>query len=204
MDEETGRRFFWLNMKHNFTEVHQELCNTDATVDELGFHSENAIVGQIIEQLRDKVPTDNANPSPDSQPAPPLGYPPESSLPPSNPSNTGIDIANSIQIIDPAMVTLMATLMANMEATRLRIEGNKSGQRGEYTPYHGRVQERARGRGCGPARRRGRNNPRRGGNYCYTYSNCVHASSTCETPGPENKTEATFANMMNGNQQNYA
>ena len=43
-------------MKQDFTEAHQELRDTDATVDELGFHSANALVAQIVEQLRDKVP----------------------------------------------------------------------------------------------------------------------------------------------------
>ena len=36
------------------------------------------------------------------------------------------------------MATLMATMMVNMEAMRLIIEGNESVHRGEYTPYRGR------------------------------------------------------------------
>ena len=98
----------------------------------------------------------------------------------------------------------MATMMANMEAMRLRIEGNESGQRGEYTLYPGRGRGRARGRGCGSGRGRGSNTPRRGGKYCHTHGNCAHFSSVCETPRPEHKTEEAFANMMNGNQQNCA
>ena len=42
------------------TEAHQELRDTDATVNELGFHSANAIVSQIVNQLRNEYtpPTD--------------------------------------------------------------------------------------------------------------------------------------------------
>ena len=130
MDDETGNRKTWPNMKQDFTEARQELRNTYARVDELGFHSASAIVAQIVEQLRDIVLTDNVKPSPDFQPSPPPDYPPEAPpLPPFNPSNINIDINNSIQTIDLVMATPMATMMANMEAMRLRIEGNKSGQR---------------------------------------------------------------------------
>ena len=37
-----------------FIEVHQELRDIDTTVDELGFHTANAIVSQIMNQLRKK------------------------------------------------------------------------------------------------------------------------------------------------------
>ena len=84
-------------MKQNFTDAHQELRDIDATVNELGFHSTKAIVSQIAEQLRDEVPTNNANPSPDFQTSPPPGYPPETPPPPpTNPSDTDIEISSSI------------------------------------------------------------------------------------------------------------
>ena len=41
-----------------FVEAHQELRDTDASVNKLGFHSVNAIVEQIIQQLREGVPSD--------------------------------------------------------------------------------------------------------------------------------------------------
>merc|ERR1719148_486318 len=46
------------NFKLTFTDAHQELRDTDASVDELGFHSANAIVEQIVQQLRTGIPND--------------------------------------------------------------------------------------------------------------------------------------------------
>ena len=54
MDEKPRGRKTWPNFVLEFTEAHQELRDTDATVDDLGFHSANAIVPQIVEQLRNK------------------------------------------------------------------------------------------------------------------------------------------------------
>ena len=72
----------WPNMRQNFTDAHQELRNTDVTVDKLGFHIANAIVAQIVEQLREEVLSDNTNPSPVFQSDPPSDYLPEAnSLP---------------------------------------------------------------------------------------------------------------------------
>ena len=48
----------WPNFKLDFTTAHQELRNTDATVDKLGFSSANVIVAQIINQLRAGVPVE--------------------------------------------------------------------------------------------------------------------------------------------------
>ena len=41
----------WVNFKIYFTTAHQELRDTDTTVDELDFHSVNAIVSKIVDQL---------------------------------------------------------------------------------------------------------------------------------------------------------
>ena len=46
----------WPSFKLDFTPAHQELSDTDATVDELGFSSANAIVAQTVNQLRAEVP----------------------------------------------------------------------------------------------------------------------------------------------------
>ena len=43
----------WAIFKDMFTDAHKELRNTGTSVDELGFHSANAIVTQIVDQLRD-------------------------------------------------------------------------------------------------------------------------------------------------------
>ena len=37
----------------HFCQAHQELQDTDTTIDELGFQSDNAIVEQIFERLRE-------------------------------------------------------------------------------------------------------------------------------------------------------
>ena len=39
----------WPNMKQNFTDAHLELRDADTTVNDLGFHSANTIVAQIVE-----------------------------------------------------------------------------------------------------------------------------------------------------------
>ena len=52
MNKETRGCKTWPNFILSFTKAHQEIRDTDATVDELGFHSANAIVSQILEQLR--------------------------------------------------------------------------------------------------------------------------------------------------------
>ena len=54
------RRLFveqtWANFKLNFTASHQELRDTDATVDGLGLSSVNMIVAHIVDQFRAEVP----------------------------------------------------------------------------------------------------------------------------------------------------
>lgn len=47
-------------MKQAFTNAHQDLRGIDATVDELGFHSTNAI-NQIIHHIRDEIPNDGSS-----------------------------------------------------------------------------------------------------------------------------------------------
>ena len=49
----------WSNFIDHFRQAHQELRETDATVDELGYHSANAIVEQIVDQLRQEHDTSN-------------------------------------------------------------------------------------------------------------------------------------------------
>ena len=54
MKEEARGRETWPNLVLVFTEAHQQLVDTDATVDELGFHSANAIVSQIFNQFHNE------------------------------------------------------------------------------------------------------------------------------------------------------
>ena len=43
----------WTNFMTHFCQDHQELRDTDTTIDELGFQSDNAIVEQIFKRLRE-------------------------------------------------------------------------------------------------------------------------------------------------------
>ena len=131
-------------------------------MDELGCHSANAIVSQIVEQLRNEY-THSVETS--TLPEASMNNP-ETSLPRQttevNSDYTDVPTAptaNAIQQADPAMATLMLTMMANVEDMRLRMEGNKR-QGGYGTGYHnGRGCRRCRGHSRGiiyTGRRRGR------------------------------------------------
>ena len=48
----------WATFKIDFTTAHQEIRDTDATVDELGLSSANEILAQIVDQLRAEVPAE--------------------------------------------------------------------------------------------------------------------------------------------------
>ena len=128
MDEEARRRKTWPNFVLEFTEAHQEFRDTDATVDELGFHSTNEIVSQIVDQLRNEY-----TPLADTSTHPEVCIPITETPPPIQAAESIPDythnltepVANTIQQVDPAMAMLMTTMMANMESTRLRIEGEE-------------------------------------------------------------------------------
>ena len=48
----------YLNFKLDFTATHQNLPNTDATVDELGYSRASTIVAYIVDQLRAELPAE--------------------------------------------------------------------------------------------------------------------------------------------------
>ena len=60
----------WTNFITHFRQAHQELRDTDATIDELGFQSANSIVEQIVERLREAEEND-----PVISPPPPTPFP---------------------------------------------------------------------------------------------------------------------------------
>ena len=151
---------------------------------------------QIFQQLREEVPNDILLLLP-RQEIPIITHDNHQEFPP--PTQ---EIANATQA-DPAMATLMTTIMANMEAMRLRIEGQDYNV-GRRTNNRGRG--RGRGRGCSTGRggRGGGRTPqrRRCGHYCLTHGNCAHDGSDYDTPGPNHNPEAAFANMMGGSTAN--
>ena len=105
-----------------FNYVHQELRDKNATIDELGFHSANAIVIQIIKQLYDEIPAPED--SPPGQPSRPLS---PDSLPTVIPG-----AVNEIHQADPKIEMLMQTTMASVEEMRLKIEGNENNMLNGY------------------------------------------------------------------------
>ena len=148
----------WANFKTTFVEAHQELQDTDASVDELGFHSTNAIVDQIVQQLREDIPHD-VPPLLQRNEIPITDTHQQSTRPPSTPPPIQQSVASTMQT-DLSMATLTTTIMANMEAMRLRIKEHKNNGR------FGRGRGRGRGRGGRGARARGRTQGfRRGGHY---------------------------------------
>ena len=60
----------------HFRQAHQELRNTGAIIDQLGFQSENAIVEQIVELLQADNKVFPPPPSPLLSQAPPVHDPP--------------------------------------------------------------------------------------------------------------------------------
>jgi len=189
-----------------FSDVHQALKDTDASVDELGFHSANAIVEQIVQQLRHEMPNDvpPLHQRNDAIIVQPLPNEKNDNHLPSQPTQQGV--ANTTQS-EQNMATLMSTMIANMEAMRLRIEDNDA-----TNNMYGRGRGRGGCRGRGRGRRYGRRNARgrgrltqgrrRGGQHCFTHGNCAHNSAECETQGPGHQTEATFTNMMGSSTEN--
>ena len=169
----------WINFVTHFRQAHQELRDTDATIDELGYHSANAIVEQIVDRLREEhdyeAQPDNVSPSPDPAPTPPVP-PPQ---------------ANAVQPpIDPNLL-LMQQMMQKMQTMQASINQMRGGS--------GQGRGRNNGNNTGRGRGRGRENQRRsrnGDKYCHTHGCCAHSSEECETPGPNHSVEANFNNMM--------
>lgn len=175
----------YTNFKLHFTEAHLELRATDATVDELGYHSANAIVQQIVEQMQ--ANTDDS-PTPPPSPPPVIQPPPVAEIPQAN-----------------AVVTQTALLSQMME--RLAKMEDRDIER-DNPPYRGRGRgnrDRYRGRGRGRFGRNGQGGgyrPRRGGKYCHTHGNCAHTSQECETRAEGHIETATFSNMQGGSTNN--
>ena len=138
----------WPNFKLDFTTAHQEQHDTDAIIDELGFSSANAIVAQILDQLRAEVPAETE------------AEPHFVTITPS-PLYDNLPTANTVQIAsDPDIASLMASMMAGMETMRARLEESdaerrdSNGQFGSRQRRNGRGYYNGRGRGRGRGRAR--------------------------------------------------
>ena len=116
----------------HFRQVHQELRNTDTLMEELGYQSANAIIEQIIEQLREE----EENMIPPRQPvyeAPPAVTPPPA-IPPPSPAPQ----ANAVLPVNLNAAVIQA-MMQNMQLMHDNVH-----------------QQYYQGRGCGRSRNQGR------------------------------------------------
>lgn len=107
----------WANFKQMFIDTDQDFYDTHATVDELGFCSAEAIVAQIVYQIReDMTPYHKSYPF-----VPPIA-------PPKNPNQrthaNSQGIAKSTYNNRVMTTTLRSKMVANMRSTKLRIQGN--------------------------------------------------------------------------------
>ena len=163
----------WINFMTHFHHSYQELRDTDATIDQLGFQSANAIVEQIFELLRA-----------DNEVVPSLSPPPPDQEPPVHGPPLQVPQANTVTPVDQNSV-LMQQMMQNMH----------------HMAFHGCGRGRGRGRGReGKGRGHGRQDKQAGSEkwYCHTHRSCAIIGADCNTPGMKHKNVAAFADMMGG------
>ena len=112
---------------------------------------------------------------------------------------------NTVQAAyDPVIASLVAIMMASMEAIRERLDESDAKRRdgnGQFGPrqihrQQGRCYFNGRGRirGCSVAR--GKRTTHRSGQYCHTYGNCVRTGRECNARAEGHKETASFSNMM--------
>ena len=178
----------------HFTLAHTELRATDSTVDELGYHSANAMVTQIVEQLRQAAAQDHQE-----FPAGPDLHPPP--LPPPPPVQEPAPTANAV-VQTPATDPIMVQLLAQMQQMQQQLidQGNQNYQNRGNQDY----QNRGRGRGRGNRNQNvNRGNPQRGRRqYCWSHGSCAHSGTQCETQSEGYISSATFSNKQNGSTRN--
>ena len=182
----------WQDFQDVFTIAHQELRDTEASLNEIGFQSANAIVTQIVDELRNKNMLQNQS----------------GDVPPVIPNPPPPPVAASTQ--ESLLMLLMATMQSNMEDMRAQLDTAPHNSHhvfrggGCYCSYEGGYhgQDRSRGRDRGRERGRGRNAGRVQspcvGKYCFTHGNCAHTDAEFNTPNKTHNAGATFANMQGG------
>ena len=138
--------------------AHQELRDTDTTIDKLGFQSAYAIVEQIVERLREAEENE-----------PLISPPPPPPVPQEIPQDVPIQPQQQANAVIPPVdqTALVQSMMQNMQMMHNHMHQN-------YITGH---QGRGRGRGLGCRRDgRGRGQGRthsNGGSYCHTHGNCT-------------------------------
>ena len=107
----------WSNFKLDFTTAHQDLRDTNSTVDKLGFSSANGIIAQIVNHLGAEVPVKI-----ESEPQVVMTTP---SL-----LSDNLPTVNAAQAAyNPDITSLMASRMSIMEIMRARLEESDTEQR---------------------------------------------------------------------------
>ena len=181
----------YANLKIHFMEAHTELRATDTTVNELGYHSANALVEQIADRL---------NHLPIEDPPPFLPPVEEAHAPPAPPPPS---IANATQQTpDALLMQQMIAQMNRMEERDVARQAELTVLRNAVGQGRGRNQNDHGGRGRGRGRGRAAPLPRRRGSYCWTHGNCANTGSECLTPSDGHIATATFTNMQGGSTLN--
>ena len=193
----------WQDFQDVFTTAHQELRETESSMEEMGYQSANAMASQMANQVIEELRAEMHERAPAVDHSPPPAPPP-----PTTPPATPLALATGIPQ-DQNMMAMLATMQANMEQMRLQMNAQNQYQqpwydhsgrgRGRGRGYDGRRNYagygRGRGRGDGTTRRRA-------GFYCHTHGNCAHNGADCQAPSAAHKTTATFTNMMGGSTRN--
>ena len=100
-------------------------------------------------------------------------------------------VANAaVTTIQQQMLQILQAMQATQNANAANDEGNANGQNGG---------------GCNERRRRNRRTPDNAAfdrqdttHYCHTHGGCNHSSSECNRRAPGHRTNAIFANRMDG------
>ena len=167
----------------HFSQAHQELRDTDTTIENLGFQSANAIVEQIVKRLREYEENE-----------PVILPPPPPPIPQETPEEITIQQKQQANAVITPMdqTALVHSMIQNMQMMHKHMHHN-------YTTGHN-----GRGRGCrrgrsiyGRGRGRGHNQSG-GGSYCHTHGNCKNLVENFRTLGENNKPAATFNSMLGG------
>ena len=138
------RQQTWPSFNPDFTTVHQELRNTDTTVDELGFSSANVIAAQIVDQLRGEVPV---KVNTELQIVMTTPYSLSDNLP----------TANEVQSAsNPTIASLMVSMMASMEEMREQLDESDATRRDGNGQFGSRQRNRQQVRRYFNGRNRGR------------------------------------------------
>ena len=142
----------WANFIDHFRQAHQELRDTDTTINQLGFHSANAIVKQIVDCLREEDDTRmrvqnefhtvQPTPTPGYEMSPPPGF--DLSPPPAPPTVAHTPILDPPQANAVLSTDLNTAVLKDMMRSMQLLHDN---MHQTFRQGRGRGYRRGRGRG---------------------------------------------------------